>query len=103
MREPFQVVQVARAGRVLDEPMGTKRKFWWEKAGQRWLFKYSRPGTGEHWSEKIAAEVGAALGVPCAHVELAECEGQTGCSVRASPSRGISAGLVHGNELLQEV
>lgn len=103
-RPPFPVIQVASSERVLEEPMGTKKKFWWDdERGQRWLFKYARPGTGEHWSEKIAAEVGAALGVPCAHVELAECGGQVGSNSCAFKSEDSSAVLVHGNELLQKV
>lgn len=82
--------------------MGTKRKFWFTGTdGKRWLFKYSRPQTGEHWSEKVAAEIGAQLGVPVARVELGMCDGLPGaCSQSFLPDE---TALVHGNELLQEV
>lgn len=83
--------------------MGTKRKFWFEDDdGVRWLFKYPRSGTGEHWAEKIAAEIGPALGVPCARVELATCAGVIG-SISGSFAQDHNLSLVHGNELLQEV
>jgi hypothetical protein len=53
---------VFSVARHLIETMGTKRKFWFtDTDGTRWLFKYSRAETGEHWSEKIAAEIGAWL------------------------------------------
>ncbi|HSB95326.1 MAG TPA: hypothetical protein VLC91_02690 [Spongiibacteraceae bacterium] len=37
-----------------------------------WLFKESRSAAGEDWSEKVAAEIGALLGISVADVELAE-------------------------------
>lgn len=85
------------------EQMGTKAKFWYRAPnGEEWLFKFARDRTGEHWSEKIASEIGAALGVPCAHVELAYCDGLLG-SVSRSFIDSDQESLVHGNELLQEV
>lgn len=36
-----------------------------------WLLKFPRPGTGEHWAEKVASEIGPLIGVDCARVELA--------------------------------
>ena len=43
------------------ESLGGKVKFWFQISEDRgvtdWLFKYPRPDTGEHWAEKIAAEV----------------------------------------------
>ena len=99
----YPVRQVLTSARFRDETMGTKEKFWCrDEKGLHWLFKFARPRTGEHWSEKIAAEVGLALGVPCAHVELAECRGQPGSLTRSFVTKGW-ASLVHGNELLQEV
>ena len=82
-----------------DEPMGTKPKFWFkDEDGQRWLFKFARPNTGEDWSEKVAAGVGRMLGVPCAHVELAVCGGRAGSVSRDFLLPGQT--LIHGNELL---
>jgi len=98
----YPVIDVSAVARDFIEPMGTKRKFWFTGAdGARWLFKYSRPKTGEHWSEKIAAEIGTLLGIPVARVELAICDGLPGvCSRSFLPPESA---LVHGNELLQEV
>ncbi len=55
------------------EQRGTRTKFWVRIGGgpDRWLLKIPRPGTGEHWAEKITAEVGGLIGVECAQVELA--------------------------------
>ena len=42
-----------------SELMGSKTKFWYLRQEEEglWLFKYPRRNTGEHWAEKIAAEV----------------------------------------------
>lgn len=80
--------------------MGTKRKFWYrDEQGCRFLFKYCRENTGEDWSEKLASEVAAALGVPHARVELAVCEEQPGTISLGFTDEASS--LIHGNELLQ--
>jgi len=70
--EPFPIVHVSRETGLGNETMGTKRKFWCrDEDGVEWLFKFARANTGEHWSEKLGAEIGTLLGVPCAQVELA--------------------------------
>ena len=85
------------------ESLGSKEKFWFQfsddSGGSDWLFKYPRPDTGEHWAEKIAAEVAGLLGISCARVELAVCQGSRG-SVSESFTPA-DKGLVHGNELLE--
>ena len=54
------------------EPVGSRRKFWIQDyANQDWLLKFPRHGTGEHWAEKVAAEIGRLFGVDTAQVELA--------------------------------
>ncbi len=45
------------------EQLGTKRKFWLHIGEQRYLFKIGRPGTGENWAEKVAAELCTLLGL----------------------------------------
>ena len=74
---PDQPYQVVRVPARLDTPesKGTRTKFWVTLSDQevRWLLKIPRPNTGEHWAEKIAAEVGRLIGVDCAQVELARC------------------------------
>lgn len=87
----------------LIESMGSKEKFWFrfpgeEENGSDWLFKYPRPDTGEHWAEKIAAEIATRLDIPHAEVQLAVCQ-----DVRGSISRSFlrsNGWLRHGNESL---
>jgi len=96
------ILEVDPDSQFLSEPMGTKRKFWCHDDDRdRWLFKYSRPGTGEHWSEKVASAIAALLEVPAAQVELARCRAEAGCASRSFLSADME--LVHGNEILQEV
>jgi len=56
-----------------NEPGGSRRKFWvlGQDGQTEWLLKFPRLGTGEHWAEKVAAEIGPLIGVDCARVELA--------------------------------
>ncbi len=63
--------------RLRLESRGSRRKFWISIEGEPnlWLLKYPRPNTGEHWAEKVAAEVGKLIGVDCARVELADSGG----------------------------
>lgn len=66
------------------ESRGTRRKFWTFIPDEQiaphernlWLLKFPRKDTGEHWAEKVAAEVGGLIGVDCARVELANCDGE---------------------------
>ena len=90
---------------VLDpEGMGSKTKFWHHRPGKQendWLFKYPRANTGEHWAEKISAEVAELLEVLHARVELAIFEDKRG-SATESFARGGQE-LVHGNQMLAGV
>ena len=103
MSGPYPIVQVQPEWRVEVEEMGSKRKFWYRNpvTDTDWLFKYPRDNTGEHWAEKIAAEVAARLGTLQAKVELAEFQGIRG-SV-AESFAGDDQELVHGNQLLGRV
>ena len=62
----------------MSEFRGSRTKFWVRVSGKKkpWLLKFPRPMTGEHWAEKIVAEVGHLIGVPCANVELVRPEWQ---------------------------
>jgi hypothetical protein len=103
MSEPYPIVQI-RAEDVEDaEQMGTKPKFWFRRDRERWLFKEPRGNTGEHWAEKVAAEIGHLLGVPCARVELAEFHGKRGSASLSFADRSEGKILLHGNELLAAV
>ncbi|EPD6700146.1 hypothetical protein ACTV1I_000963 [Cronobacter dublinensis] len=83
------------------EQLGTKEKFWFEyvdREARLWLFKFSRAGTGEHWSEKCAAELCHLLGIPHADYELAITGGRLGV---ISPNMiPYEYRMVMGNEVL---
>ena len=70
--DPYTVVNIVDAGDA-REPRGSRTKFWVRFVGEadRWLLKFPRPNTGEHWAEKVAFEIGHLVGVDCAQVELA--------------------------------
>jgi hypothetical protein len=56
---------------------------------------------GEHWAEKVAAEVADMLQIPHARVELATLEGAPGCISQRFPGlANPGAELIHGNDLL---
>ena len=101
MADPYRIVEVKPEWVIDREDMGTKTKFWYRDPDEdaNWLFKYSRPNTGEHWSEKIVAEVASVLGVRHAKVELAEFEGDRGAATESFARGGRS--LYHGNQMLK--
>lgn len=84
-RQPYDVLDVSVWPVMGEEPAGLDEKDWLEEPGSRraWLYKpVTRHGEvqqGENWSEKIASEVGAAMGIPCAAVELATRHDVLGC------------------------
>ena len=74
---PDEIYQIVSVPTIWDVPesRGTRKKFWLRIGGgtDRWLLKIPRTDTGEHWAEKVTAEIGRLIGVDCAHVELARC------------------------------
>lgn len=97
---PFPIIEIDPQTVEDVEQLGSKTKFWFRHEGDRWLFKEPRLNTGEHWAEKIAAEVAVSLGVHAAVVELAVCAGRQGCAVRSFIHKRRREVLIHGNELL---
>ena len=97
---PYPILEVFPAGSERVEQLGSKPKFWfrWDIGDKRWLFKYARSGTGEHWAEKIGAEVAELLGVPHASIELAVFGDKRGSASPSFVPPGID--LIHGNEIL---
>ena len=83
------------------EGLGTKEKFRFRTDdGNFWLFKYPRPGSGEHWAEKISAEIATLIGVHCAEVQLSRCGDDLGMqSLLVVEPDGLR---VHGNEVMAE-
>ena len=100
MSDPFHIVTVQPRWMLRDEAMGTKSKFWYREPndGGEWLFKYVQENTGQHWAEKIAAEVADTLRTNHARVELAEFEGMRGTVTESFAREGRE--LRHGNEIL---
>lgn len=100
MYEPFRIVTVQPRWMLRDETMGTKSKFWYRKPDGEgeWLFKYAQENTGQHWAEKIAAEVADTLRTYHARVELAEFKGRRGTVTESFAREGRE--LRHGNEIL---
>ena len=71
----YPIVTVDDRWAAGPEQMGSKPKFWCLPDGQEALrlFKFPQAGTGQHWAEKIAAEVAACLGILHAAVDLGVC------------------------------
>ena len=111
MTDYYPIVKVNPEWAVGQEAMGTKSKFWYRQPGQdesEWLFKHPRKNSGEHWAEKIAAEVAAVLEIPHARVELAELEEgpDESSAERGTASESfLEAGtrLIHGNDIMAHV
>ena len=101
MPKPYPILKVKPEWRSVSEEMGSKEKFWYRKPDDEtnWLFKHPRPNTGEHWAEKIAAEVASVIEITHAQVELAQFQDERG-SVTKSFVRGGGT-LHHGNQLLE--
>jgi len=99
----FPIIDVTAWEQLNKEQMGTKPKFWCQDhSGNEFLFKESRSHAGEHWSEKIAAEIAGELGLPHAKIELATCAGKNGTLSKNFLSPTEPSSLIHGNELLFE-
>ncbi len=101
MSDFYPIITVEPEWVLEGEDMGSKEKFWY-RAGidkKGFLFKYPRKHTGEHWAEKIAAEVAACLDILHASVDLAEFRGERG-SATTSFAYGLFRMLTHGNQLL---
>lgn len=97
---PLTVYTVAPDAPLTSEPLGTKPKFWFLRDDRRWLYKMSRPGSGENWAEVLASLLADRLGLPHADYELAQWRGNPGVVTPRFTEDG--ADLVHGNELLAE-
>lgn len=98
----FPIVEVSLDAPEEAEAMGTKEKFWFQDRDRGLcLYKKARPGTGEDWSEKIAAELCQLLGLPHADYDLATFDG---CPGTISPSFLPEAGsLILGNEVMAQL
>ena len=97
--EPFTVLSIQPDWVLEAEAMGSKDKFWYRSDdGGDWLFKYPQANTGQHWSEKIAAEVADHLDILHARVELAIFQASRGSATESFAREGRE--LYHGNQVL---
>lgn len=80
----YESVDVSAWEVYQDETSGVDEKVWLREPASRnlWLFKSTMPdpggARGEDWAEKAVAQLASGLGVPCAHVEMAERNGRFG-------------------------
>ena len=100
MPRRFSVIKIEPNWVLETEALGSKVKFWYRRTdrARRWLFKYPQQDTGQHWAEKIAAEIAGLMHIPYARVELAEFQGE-----RGSATQSFILGrreLWHGNQVL---
>ena len=101
MHDTFLITEVKSEWVLEPEEMGSKRKFWYRQPGEpswRCLFKYPQTGTGQHWAEKLAAEIAEMLGIPSADVGLAVFNGTQGSIAKSFMIKDYE--LVHGNQIL---
>ena len=110
MGDEFRVLAVDRSmaeTTIGPEQLGSKAKFWLrypDRLGRKGIFKFSREHTGEHWAERIAAELAGALGLPHAQYDLAQCDGTWGVvSWTFLLSYKDEETLTHGNDILSGV
>ena len=100
--DPYPIIRVKQEWASESEDMGSKDKFWYlQGTDEHWLFKYPRPCTGEHWAEKIAAELADLLAIPHARVELAIFGEDRGSVTESFAQEGYE--LIHGNQMLARV
>ena len=97
----YPIIDISDSIPELPEQLGSKEKFWVHYDNLLQLFKIGRPGTGENWAEKAAAELCNLLGLPCASYELATWRGEQGVLTPSIFPR--DAHLFHGNEILTDI
>jgi len=98
----YRIIEVKPEWIANPEDMGSKNKFWYDPSKEsRWLFKYPRANTGEHWAEKIAAEVATATGILHAKTELALHKNARGSATETFTRDGRA--LYHGNQMLEVI
>ncbi len=96
----YKIVDISEWRRADDEPMGGKPKFWVHDARETvWLFKRQSQG-GDHWAEKLAAEIADLLTIPHASMELATYKNAPGVITKDFTDNGGLGTLILGNDLL---
>lgn len=101
MDDLYKIEEVPTEWMFRGEFLGSKEKFWYRQPGEGgrdWLFKFPQPNTGQHWAEKIAAEIAGRLGIRHARVELAVADARRGSVTESFAGPGVD--LWHGNQVL---
>jgi hypothetical protein len=100
MANLFPVIEIQPEWVLEPEALGSKQKFWYRQPESKsdWLFKYPKQNTGQHWAEKIAAEIASCMDIPHARVELALFQGEQGSIAESFVQ--VSQDLFHGNQIL---
>ena len=83
------------------EQLGTKEKKWVTSVhdkSKRYLLKFSKASTGEHWSEYIAYKLCRVLNIPCATYEIINYAGRWAVISENLIEDGYE--MVMGNEFL---
>src|SRR5271166_2810040 len=95
----YPIIQIKPEWVLQQEALGSKEKFWYREDDEvsRWLFKFPEPNTGQHWAEKIAAEIASRMGMRHAQVELAVFKEERGSATESFVKEGE---LWHGNQIL---
>ena len=95
----YQIVEVSPDWRIAVEEMGSKEKFWYRNPEIEidQLFKFPQVNTGQHWAEKIAAEIAAHLGILHAKVELADFRGTPGSVAESFAGKRSGVGSRQSN------
>ena len=85
------------------EYLGTKRKFWFQQDGQKFLFKAEERGTGEDWAEKLVCEFARLLGLPHVEYEMAFYAPESLHGVICPNLAPRPLALIMGNQLLHHL
>lgn len=100
----YPILEVTGWQALEEESLGTKQKIWLvDDQKQEWLFKFPRPGTGEHWAERVVAAVATHLNVPHAVVELARRASDPGSVALNFAGDRTKSALLLGNYILSRV
>lgn len=76
--EQYSVESIPATAEI-QQAKGHREKFWIPRDGEPhlWLLKFPKGSRGDNWAEKVAYEVGNLVGIRCARIELAECDGRS--------------------------
>lgn len=98
------IIDISNCTPLETETLGVKDKFWFtyktdnDEKEYLYMFKRSRPNTGEHWAEVISSEIAKKLKLPCATYHLSKFKDELGIITKNLITEDQR--LIHGNELI---